>query len=73
MVPNRSFTVEGSIPLFTMKFEHELIPDGTATRAVHRVTFSGPLTFVLGPIVGKQVREGLPKTMLSLKRFAEAR
>lgn len=72
LVPDRSFTVEAAIPMFNMKFEHELIPDGTATRAIHRVTFSGPLTFVLGRIVGKQVREGLPKTMLSLKRFAEA-
>ena len=72
LTPDRSFTVEACIPLFNMKFDHELAPDGMATRAIHRVTFSGPLTFLLGRIVGKQVREGLPKTMLSLKSFAES-
>lgn len=71
LVPGRSFTVEGWIPMFRMKFDHELIPEGTSTRAVHRVSFSGALTFLFGPIVAKQVREGLPKTMLSLKRYVE--
>lgn len=73
LVPNQSFTVESNIPLFAMKFEHELISEGNGTRAVHRVSFSGPLNFILGRIVGKQVREGLPITMRSLKTYAEAR
>ena len=71
LVPQRSFTVEASIPLFRMKFEHELIPQETGTRVMHRVTFSGALNFVLGKIVGKRVREGLPATMRSLKTYAE--
>ena len=48
-----------------------LIPQETGTRVVHRVTFYGALNFVLGKIVGKQVREGLPATMRSLKTYAE--
>lgn len=72
MVANESFTVEGGIPLFRMVFEHELTPQGQSTQVTHRVTFSGLLTFILGRIVGTQVREGLPKTMLSLKAFAES-
>lgn len=71
LVPHRSFTVEVSIPLFHMKFEHELIPQEIGTHVVHRVTFSGALNFVLGKIVGKRVRKGLPTTMRSLKTYAE--
>ncbi|HEX2547831.1 MAG TPA: SRPBCC family protein [Ramlibacter sp.] len=70
---NRSFTVEAAIPLFRMRFDHELVPGAQGTRVTHRVTFSGPLTPVLGRIVGGQVRKGLPVTMQSLKRYAEAR
>jgi hypothetical protein len=73
LVINRSFTVEGRVPLFRMKFEHELKPEGESTRVTHRVSFSGALSFLLGRIVGAQVREGLPKTMLSLKHYAESR
>lgn len=72
MVPNECFTVEGGIPLFHMVFEHELIDQGQSTKVIHRVKFSGLLNFILGRIVGSQVREGLPKTMMSLKKFAEA-
>src|SRR5688572_30908298 len=44
VVPHRSFTVESKIPLFRMVFEHELLPSGSNTEVVHRVTFSGLLS-----------------------------
>ena len=68
----QSFTVEGGIPLFRMHFEHTLSPIENGVLVIHRVRFSGALCFLFGPAVSKQVRDGLPKTMQSLKSFAEA-
>lgn len=69
----RSFTVEGYIPLFRMHFEHTVIPIATGSEVTHRVWFSGFLAFLFGPNVAKQVRQGLPRTMQSLKIYAEQR
>jgi Polyketide cyclase / dehydrase and lipid transport len=69
---DRSFTVVGAIPGFSMRFDHELKERDGITEALHRVNFSGPLRFIFGPLVGAQVRKGLPKTMASLKAKAEA-
>ena len=71
--PDRCFTVESKIPLFRMLFEHELVPVPGATEVVHRVTFSGPLSLILGPILSKQLNFGLPVTRSRLKALAEAR
>jgi len=68
----QSFTVEANIPLFKMHFEHTLSPSENGVLVSHRVWFTGPLCFLFGPGVAKQVRNGLPKTMQSLKAFAEA-
>ena len=68
----RSFTVEGYIPMFRMHFEHTLSPIENGVLVIHRVWFSGALSFLFGPGVAKQIRNGLPKTMQSLKAFAEA-
>lgn len=69
----RSFTVEGHIPFFRMHFEHTLSPLENSVLVIHRVWFSGALSFLFGPGVAKQIRKGLPRTMQSLKAFAEAR
>jgi Polyketide cyclase / dehydrase and lipid transport len=70
---NRSFTVESRIPLFRMVFDHELAPEGPATRVIHRVTLSGPLVMVLGPMLARRLNAGLPVTLARLKAQAEAR
>jgi hypothetical protein len=67
------FTVESKIPLFRMLFEHELHPKRGATEVIHRVTFSGLLSFVLGPMLSKQLNSGLPVTLTKLKALAEVR
>lgn len=72
VVPNKSFTVESQIPFFRMVFEHELNATGAGTEVVHRVTFSGALSFLLGRIVGNPLRTTLPTTLASLKRLAES-
>jgi Polyketide cyclase / dehydrase and lipid transport len=73
VVPNSCFTVESRIPLFRMLFEHELLPLPEATEVVHRVTFSGLLSVVLGPMLTKQLNKGLPVTLSRHKALAEAR
>jgi hypothetical protein len=73
VVPGRSFTCAGGVPMFRMVFEHELLPSGPLTQVVHRVTFSGALSFILGRMVGAQVRKGLPITLGSLKRLVESK
>jgi hypothetical protein len=40
---------------------------------MHRVSFSGFLRFIFGPLIGAQIRKGLPVTMASLKRYAQQR
>ena len=69
--PGKCFTVESKIPLFCMLFEHELLPVEGATEVIHRVTFSGFLSFVLGPLLSKQLNAGLPVTLRKLKALAE--
>jgi hypothetical protein len=69
--PNACFTVESKIPLFRMVFEHELVPQGGGVKVIHRVTFSGLLSFLLGRMLVKQLNQGLPATLASLKRVAE--
>ena len=71
-VPGRSFTVESKIPLFRMVFEHELEQEQRSTRVIHRVTFTGLLSLVLGPILSKQLNAGLPVTLSRLKALAES-
>ncbi len=68
---NRSFTVESRIPLFQIVFEHELYPSDATTEVVHRITFSGALSFVLGRMLAKRANVGLPATLTNLKRMAE--
>jgi hypothetical protein len=70
--PGKCFTVESKIPLFRMLFEHELVPVLGATEVIHRVTFSGLLSHVLGPMLSKQLNAGLPVTLCKLKALAEA-
>ena len=69
--PGKCFTVESKIPMFRMLFEHELVPVNDATEVIHRVSFSGFLSFVLGPLLCKQLNSGLPVTLRNLKALAE--
>jgi uncharacterized protein YndB with AHSA1/START domain len=70
--PDQAFTVRGWIPGFEMRFEHLLQAHGGATEVTHRVSFSGWLAWLFGPMVGRGVDKGLPHTLASLKRLAES-
>ncbi|EYC50773.1 polyketide cyclase [Hylemonella gracilis str. Niagara R] len=72
LVADRCFTVESRIPLFRMCFEHELSPVAGNTEVTHRVTFSGLLSVVLGPMLCKRLNAGLPVTLARLKAMAES-
>lgn len=72
VVRDSCFTVESRIPFFCMLFEHELVPAKGMTEVIHRVTFSGPLTFFLGKMLANQVNAGLPVTLRRLKALAES-
>jgi hypothetical protein len=72
VVPGRSFTVESKIPLFRMRFEHVLTPVEKGTEVLHRVTFSGPLSVLLGPMLARRIDKGMPVTLSRLKVLAEA-
>ncbi len=71
VVNNRSFTVESKLPLCVMRFEHELTPSPSGTKALHKVTFQGFLAPIFGRLIGSQIRKGLPKTLQGLKRVSE--
>jgi hypothetical protein len=71
--PGRRFTIVSRIPLFRMRFKHELTAERGETEAIHRVTFAGPLSLVLGPMLAKQLNSGLPVTLSRLKALVEAR
>ena len=71
VVPDSSFTVESKIPMFRILFEHELVPVGDATEVMHRVSLSGLLSYVIGPMLRKQLNAGLPITLSRLKALAE--
>jgi uncharacterized protein YndB with AHSA1/START domain len=55
-----------------LHFEHVLQPLASGCRVTHSVWFSGWLASLLMATVGRDVRQGLPVTMASLKRFVEA-
>lgn len=69
----RGFTVESRIPLLRMVFEHVLTPVPGGTQVLHRVTLSGLLSRVLGPMLIRQLDAGLPVTLRNLKALAESR
>ncbi len=55
-----------------MVFEHELTPLAAAqTEVVHRVSFTGPLSLLLAPLMTRRLNSGLPVTLARLKALAE--
>lgn len=69
---DRSFTVVCPVLGSRLHFEHLLLPGvGGSVEVVHRVQFSGWLAPWLMRTVGRDVRDGLPTTLASLKRYVE--
>ncbi|ATG35852.1 MULTISPECIES: SRPBCC family protein [Phaeobacter] len=73
VLPGRSFTMEGQLPLCRMHFGHDLRGDGQGTTATHWVRFSGPLGFLFRRLIGREIDATLPATLLGLKHACENR
>ncbi len=71
VAPGRSFTIEGSLPLCVMRFEHELLPMTGKKPGRAPGFFSGLLSPLFGRLAGSRIRAGLPRTLKGLKRAAE--
>ncbi|MBS1183505.1 MAG: Polyketide cyclase / dehydrase and lipid transport [Proteobacteria bacterium] len=71
VVPRRSFTIEGRLPLCRMLFGHELWGNAAQTTATHWVRFTGPLAFLFRRLIGAGIDATLPATLRGLKRASE--
>ncbi|PIE83926.1 MAG: polyketide cyclase [Bacteroidia bacterium] len=71
VVAPMSFTVVSRLPLCTMRFEHHLSSQEGMVKALHRVTFAGPLAPLFGRLIGGSIRRDLPVTLEGLKRVSE--
>lgn len=71
MTPDKSFTIEGRLPLCRVHFGHVLDTEHDRTRATHWVDFSGPLAFLFRRVMGNEINATLPHTMAGLKRASE--
>lgn len=70
-VSDKSFTVECPVLGNVMRFEHELVDASGGVEVIHRVQFRGWLSGWLRRTVGREVRQGLPVTLQSLKSHVE--
>lgn len=72
VIADRAFDAEARLPGCTMRFEHELEPRGAETHVTHRVVFEGPMAWLFGRLIGRQIDRGMAGTLAGLKRAAEA-
>ncbi|MCW2882262.1 MAG: polyketide cyclase/dehydrase and lipid transport [Sphaerisporangium sp.] len=73
VLPQRQFTDVSRLPLALMTFAHHLEPlPGGGSRFTHRISITGPLTFMFARLIGRKVAVGLPEAMRRLARLAEA-
>ena len=70
--PGRGFSDRTLLPLAKMDFIHRYtpLPEGGG-HISHRVEISGPLSFLFGRVIGKNIQKGLPEAMRKLASLAE--
>ncbi|MBI4396999.1 MAG: SRPBCC family protein [Elusimicrobia bacterium] len=71
VIKDQSFSDVSRLPLCLLRFDHSLKRAGPSTEITHKVTFTGPLSFLFGRIIGNKMRKSLPETMAGLKKRAE--
>ncbi len=74
VVPGVGFTDVSRLPLrlATLRFEHHVTATGTGCLFRHRVSITGPLSPLLGRVVGRGIAAGMPGAMRALADLAEA-
>lgn len=55
-----------SLPLAKMTFAHEMADVAGGVKVTHRVTISGPLSFLFAQVIGKKTAQELPEAMNQL-------
>jgi hypothetical protein len=71
LTENKSFTIECKLPLCKMNFIHIITPEGTGTRIVNILEFTGLLSPLFGRLIGKSIYKTMPNTLAGLKRHVE--
>ncbi|MFN8381149.1 MAG: SRPBCC family protein [Anaerolineales bacterium] len=69
--PLKGFTDVTNLPLAKMKFAHELKEEKDGLHVTHRVTISGPLSFLFAQVIGKDTAKDLPETIGRLVDLAK--
>lgn len=69
--PLKGFTDVTNLPLAKMEFAHELSEEKDGLHVTHRVTISGPLSFLFAQVIGKDTARDLPETMGRLISLAK--
>jgi len=70
---NKLFTTQSKLPLCIMTFEHILSLINNSTQVTHRVSFSGPLSFIFSRLIGNQIRKDLPHVLKNLEHLIETK
>ena len=65
------FTDISALPLVKMEFAHEMIDVPGGVKMTHRVTISGPLSFLFAQVIGKKTAQGLSEAMNRLVNLAK--
>ncbi|MCA9935450.1 MAG: SRPBCC family protein [Ardenticatenaceae bacterium] len=69
--PFKRFVDVTNLPLAKMAFAHELVEEKDGLHVTHRVTITGPLSFLFAQLIGKDTARDLPETMGRLARMAK--
>lgn len=70
VAPHR-FSIAIKLPLCTMRFAHELIPQNEQTLVINRIHFTGLFAPLWRRFIGKSIHAGMPNTLAGLKCAAE--
>ena len=70
VVPEVGFTNVARLPLARLVFRHQIEATATGSRLTHIATINGPLSLLLGRVIGTSLARDLPAAMNALARLA---
>ena len=71
--PFKQFSDTSPLPFARLTFDHVLEPHENGLMVHHRISISGPLSFLFNIILGKQLKKGLETGLPRLITLAESR
>ncbi|MGC1381705.1 MAG: SRPBCC family protein [Candidatus Baltobacteraceae bacterium] len=73
VVEGRGFSVSmAGPPMTTVTFTCEVTPEGAGSKIAQSVAFAGPLAFIFGPMMGKEMAKHFVPVLDDLARAAES-